>query len=382
VTRVYVKRGNKVELGKGLSGVPIGGGGGGGPVSAVPRFFASNTFWNTKLPDNAEIVNDSNNYAQKIRNQIMYTDKTDPGSFYTEGWNTTINTSQYTPPLYRVPPGTPRQTVTWMTNNSKGPPASQTQNFGLQAAINAVPIPVGKTAAQLRSAGTDQEVAFYDPETKEIWEFWHFRDDYTGADEPWRSTLTPSFNCGVGGYISNLETDDGVYQTTPWGTRASGLSIFGGLMMMHEYLNGGFPHMLVCGVLVVKNPFITPATRNDQFVTTGARGGSYVDAVPEGTIVRLPPGYEPAPSQYPIVKMMAHAIRDYGLIVGDATQSTFNFYAENPKTVSTGMQIAGLTTNIWSGIVQGNVNMRKDLRNKIDWSLLQQVKWPQAGWPG
>jgi hypothetical protein len=151
-------------------------------------------------------------------------------------------------------------------------------------------------------------------------------------------------------------------------------------MMMHEYLSGGFPHMLVCGVISVKNPHIAPAARNDQFVTTGARNGSYADAVPEGVIVRLPAGYEPAASQYPAVKMIAHAIRDYGLVVGDATASTFNFYAENPKTAGTSYQGQGITTNIWNGIMN-DANMRKDLRNKINWSLLQQVKWPQAGWP-
>jgi hypothetical protein len=51
MTGVWIKKGSKVRLG----GIPLSGPSAGGNAL---RFFGSDTLWNKKLPDNAEIVAD------------------------------------------------------------------------------------------------------------------------------------------------------------------------------------------------------------------------------------------------------------------------------------------------------------------------------------
>jgi hypothetical protein len=246
--------------------------------------------------------------------------------------------------------------------------------WGLQQKFDNVPIPTKPdgtpyTAAEMRATGTDQHVVIHCPGTDELWEFWKFRDNWPSA-----YSSSTGFNCGFGGYSNNVSTWSGIF-TNNWGARACSLSMIGGVMMMRDYANGVFPYALCCAIPVVKQGFIAPATRGDAVATSGVQGGSFADAVPEGLIVRLPPGYEPPSRTHPLTKMMVTAIRDYGLVVTDATSSTLNFYIEASRAVGTPYQVDGFTTTPWPSSAE-MLNARKSLNYDVDWTLLQQVKYP------
>jgi hypothetical protein len=188
------------------------------------------------------------------------------------------------------------------------------------------------------------------------------------------SNLAPGYLCGYGGYANNVSNWNGVFPNN-WGARARSLSMIGGVMLEKDYLNGVFPYALCCAVAVVKQGFIAPATRGDAVATSGAVGGSFADAVPEGLIVRLPVGYEPPTKTHPLVKLMVRAIRDYGLVVTDATASTTNFYVEAPRANGTPYQADGIgLPSPWASIDM--LAAKKSLYYDVDWTQLQQVTYP------
>ena len=103
----------------GASRVRAGGTTWSGPY-ARPRLFAADSFRNQPLPDDAPVVAGSL-HPRNVRNQMRWT--TDGSSVpkgYTGGsYQTTVSSSDFDTPCLQVPPGTPRQPVTLVTENNQ-----------------------------------------------------------------------------------------------------------------------------------------------------------------------------------------------------------------------------------------------------------------------
>lgn len=371
-TPTQIKRGFK---GHALGSRPLG--------RPYYQLHAPTSFWNTKLPHNAPLVT-AGGYAQKMGNQMKYYDGSSPvQGLFGKYFNMTINTSQFTPPLWRVDNTTPTRKVFWMTNNGAGPPASDVAGAGLQTKWNAVPMPAGLTAADIRSAGSDQEAAFLNVDTGEWWEFWKLRDTPPAGYE---ALAGQGWFASYGGYATGATKTktgtvanwNGAYANN-WGTRATSLSLVGGVMRMREYHDGGFPHALNVGVPVgqvgaITPTFVAPATRTDDAAGSFVVGGDTRDAVPAGAWFRLPYDYVPPSNITPLCKMMLEAIRDYGFFVVDRTGGTVSFYAEQNKGSDPSLE----PFNPWSSTT-GTANTfqtRVDLFDKVNWpALLEQVDY-------
>ena len=91
-----------------------------------------------------------------------------------------INTTSYSSPIYTVPAGQPTAPVVL---DYQSPP--------LNAALEAVPIPAGATAA----AGTDGTLVVYQPSSNQMWEFWRLRQ---GLLAPVQSTFSAAVSSGGG----------------------------------------------------------------------------------------------------------------------------------------------------------------------------------------
>jgi hypothetical protein len=349
------------------------------PLGKPPyQLHAPTSFWNRKLPHNAPILT-ANNYASKMGNQMKYYDGSTPvRGFFAKYYSMIIQTSEFTPPLWVVNNSTPKRKVFWMINNGAGPPASDTTGNGLQLKFNEVPMPAGLTAAQIRSAGSDQEVGFLNVDTGEWWEFWKLTDTPPSA---YADLAGQGWFAAYGGYSTGAATTtsgtiaswNGAFANN-WGTRATSLSVLGGVMRMREYHDGGFPHALNVGVPIgqvgnITPTFIAPATRTDSSSGDFVSGSDGRDAVPAGAWFRLPYDYVPPSNITPLCKMMLEAIRDYGFFVVDRTGGTVNFYAEQNKGTDPQLELS----NPW---VSANIfQTRVDLFDKVNWQLLQQVDY-------
>lgn len=335
----------------------------------MSRFFSQASFWNTKLPATAKIVADGN-YAAKFAAQAQYVQGGSPvAGPYPAGWGTVCQDYSFSVPIWVVPEGTPERQVTWMTNNGKGPPASSTQTNGLQRFFDRVPVP--QDVARLQAFGTngaegDGHCAIWRPSTDELWEFWVFQTAGVGGP----------YSCAYGAYLPNVSNHPGVLPNT-WGARATGLPLVGGVMLMQEYLEGVFPHMIACSVPDGTAAFVSPANRGDGPAVHNA-SGSAVNQVPEGTIFRLPPDYVPPSTFSPFLAMLTTAVRDYGLIVVDLTGGTLNLYLEDHHTLGSGYSICpqpAVSGSFWNSSGANALGAANPL-NQFPWSQLQQVSYP------
>ena len=219
---------------------------------------------------------------------------------------TWVNTTQWSTPLYVVPPDQPTVQV------KIDPPHARytAEDIGYMATdFSAVPLP-----PDAQSAGPpdgplagwiDHELIVYQPATDTAWELYHLVKDSKGQ---WSAT--------AGGKISNVSRNMGSYDAwpngKPHGMTGYGLPMLIGLQRIEELQRGTIDH--VVGVSIphpMKDAFRAPGLRTDGEWTVS-------DAVPEGTRFRLPAdlNIDDLPLT-PYAKMVAKAIQNHGLVVVD-----------------------------------------------------------------
>ena len=224
-----------------------------------------------------------------------------------------INYDDYAPMLYTVGADQPRVPVVLDNNDT-----SLKWRFGA-----GVPIPDEAQAA----GGTDGQMIIYQPSTDTMWEFWRARKDLEG-----------NWHAAWGGFIPNVSQNPGHYEDIvgpngnyverhTWGGPSSSIPNLPGLITTDQIRSGVIGHALVFATWANKpKEWVYPAQRTD-----GRCQGpelQYCSSIPQGARFRLDPKYDLSKLNHPIVRMMAKAVQDYGMVLNNTTGSGVSFYAE------------------------------------------------------
>ena len=257
------------------------------------RFFARTAFWNTELPPDAPL----DPHSREVTEELVRSVEAGPA----RQRPATINTAEYTPPVYTVGPDQPRVRVE--LNHPRGIAED------LRAALASVPLPPHARG----SAGSDGELVVWQPSTDTLWEFWQLRNE----NGRWRAQW--------GGRLTDVSSGPAVFGSN-WGTSASGLPLVGGLITPRELRTGRIDHALALGVPDVRaGQYALPARRTDGVSTCR-------HAVPHGARFRLDPALDvDSLGLPPVVATIARAAQRYGIVVREQSGAV-TFFAQNSAT--------------------------------------------------
>jgi hypothetical protein len=244
--------------------------------------FATTSFWYKPIPATAPLHPNSANFVKKfLRQKTTY-------------YNTvTVNTRDYTSPVYIASAGAPTVKVTQWDCQKKGYLDS---NLATQWA--AVPIP----SHAAPSKGSDAEMTVYQPSTKTLWEFWQARK----IDGKWQACW--------GGRLQNTALSGGVFPGY-YGTTATSLPFIGGQITAEELKRGEIRHVMGISLVEIEhyNIFSWPANRSDGYNPT-----KVPNRIPEGLRFRLDPRVNvDALPMTRVGKIVAKAAQKYGFVVWD-----------------------------------------------------------------
>lgn len=264
------------------------------------RFFSSTSFWNEPIPSTAQADPSSAALVGALDEVVAGEQQ--------GGFGPWINTTQYSLPIYTVPAGQPTVAVEL---------AEHRPEAALSSAWSQVPLP---SDAQ-PSAGSDGDLAVWQPSTDTLWEFWRLSRRGSAWQASW------------GGAIEHQSASSGVYEAGSWlgaepwwGTSASSLSLAGGLITIEDLKHGQINHALEMAIPAPRaGVFSSPARRTD------GRSASPL-ALPEGAHLRLNPDLDLAALKLPRVTMMlAEAAQRYGIYVTD-TSPVVELTAQDPNS--------------------------------------------------
>ena len=259
-------------------------------TSSLPTdsIFSSTSFWYKPIPSNAPLHENSTNFVTEFVNQ-----KT---QYYN---NVTINTYNYSSPVFNVDATTPKADVAFNDCQHKGYLDSNFASMMKQVSIPAYALP---------SNGSDKEVSFYDKDSKTLWELWHANKD----------TTTGKWTACWGGKMSNTNLDQGIFQKG-YGTTATGLPFLGGQITAEELQRGEIKHVI--GISLVNTEKFSiiswPANRSD-----GYNPNNLPNRIAEGQRFRLDPAINV--DSLPMSKAgktIAKAAQKYGFVVWDKAGS-------------------------------------------------------------
>jgi hypothetical protein len=272
--------------------------------------FAADSYVHRPLPTDAPLDPRSSAYVAEIQRLI----KAHYG-------HAEVNIDGNTPEIHIVPADQPTVTVryrVWNKPAARFPP--------LQEQWMAVPLPEGFEPAR----GDDHEAVIYQPSTGRMWEFWAMRR--TGArTQNTAGRSVEEWGAQWGGRMDQIASNPG-YWVTPrntghtFGTTASGIPFLAGLLTIEELSRGEINHVVGFSLPeCAAGRFTHPAQRSDGRSTNP-------DAVPQGTIFRLPAMLDLAAMPMdPFARMIARAVQRHGMILWD-TSGVVGFRAENPGT--------------------------------------------------
>lgn len=258
------------------------------PISASAQtlltdaVFSTSSFWYTPIPATAPLhPNSANLVKELLRQKAAY-------------YNTvTINTRDYTSPVYIAPAGAPTVKVTpWDCQRKGYIDTSLAQQWA------AVPVP----AHAVQSKGTDAEMTVYQPSTQTLWEFWQAKK----VDGKWQACW--------GGRIQGTRSSPGVFYKY-YGTTATSLPFIGGQITAEELKRGEIRHAIGFSVVDAedKSIFSWPANRSD-----GSNPNRIAHRIPEGLRFRLDPRVNvDALPMSRTGKIIAKAAQKYGFVVWD-----------------------------------------------------------------
>jgi hypothetical protein len=264
-----------------------------------PTFFASTSFWNAPLADDAPLDPQSPRLVGAFAAEIERERAAGTGPW--------IQTDESSTPVYVVPRDQPLKPLRLDT----GPWGDSLR----RALAPGVPIPADARPA----GGRDAHMTIYQPSTDRLWEFWHAGKQEDGWHAEW------------GGVMGKVSRSPGYYTDRAypgarpdWGSTATSLPIVGGTILISELRSGAIPHALALDVPYPRQGvFAWPAQRSD------GRGGP--ETLPEGARLRVDPRLDLSHIEmHPVARMLAEAAQRYGIVVRDGTHHATAFYAEDP----------------------------------------------------
>ena len=205
----------------------------------------------------------------------------------------------------------------------------------LESRLARVPIPPSAVPA----SGTDHHLIISQPSRDVLWELWiAHRTDRDGCE--WGHGAISGWHAAWGAKIRHVSEHRGRIRA-PFGARATGLPMVGGLMRVDELEAGRIDHALAIAIPEVSNQgFVWPATRSD-----GDSGSP--DAIEEGTRFRLRPDVRVGSlGLAPAARAMARAAKRYGIVVADRAGAV-TFYAEDPAPLSGANPYPRLFDGLW-----------------------------------
>lgn len=260
--------------------------------------FAKTSFWYTPIPNEVELaVNTVELTNEFVRQKVKYYN------------NVKVNTYDYAAPVYTVDSTVKGVKVGF--NNCQNKTYVDSTFTSMTSAV-AIP-----SYAQ-PSAGTDGEMAIYQPSTNTYWELWKAKLD----------TTTGTWSACWGGKISNVSTSNGIFQKG-YGTTATGLPFVGGQVTAEELAQGEIKHAIGISLVDTDSAWVIswPANRSDGYNPSGLP-----NRIAEGQRFRLDPTINvDALSMSKAGKVIAKAAQKYGFVVWDKA-GALSIRAQNPKT--------------------------------------------------
>ena len=282
----------------------------------VERFFSDDSFWNTPLPENAEV-------DPRSEEMIGYLKKDHSGKKFG------INTYNFTIPVYEADSTTPRVKMKQFGfAESAGFTSRQSEEFSLAE----VPVPSNFEP----SPGGDMHATVIDRDLGIAWDMFYVVKDSLGE---WSAATGMVVDLRGDGIFDpkDFPVKDGetIHYYGP--SRAAGVPSFAGLIMYDEAAKGEINHKIACALRFVDyKRFVYPAIWTD---------GNFEGGVPEGATIQLDPNLDL--SQFDLLpgdRAVAVALQKYGAVVMDFAAGSC-FYAEALLDHKEGLS--------WSGILTG-----------------------------
>jgi hypothetical protein len=265
------------------------------------RLFAPDSIWNRAVPRSAPLDPGSRPMVKELAREAQSELALGVGPWVsTDTYSTTVYTVAARAPTVRVALAHP-----------------SVANAALRAAFARVPIPAGAVAAR----GTDAVMTVYQPARDRLWEFWQAR------------RLGDVWHASWGGAIEHVSQSPGYYTraswpgaATNWGAGGASFPVIAGLMTIAELRAAHIDHALSMALPSPRGGvFAWPAQRTD-----GSNGDRC--SIPEGAHLRLDPRLDVAALGLPpITRMIALAAQRYGIVITNRTNSSIDFYAEDPN---------------------------------------------------
>jgi hypothetical protein len=311
------------------------------PESGEPfRFYSPTSFWNAPVPATAPLDPKSEPVVAAFNALVA--------SEFRASTGPSINTTEYSVPIYTVPATQPIVKVTLDTSHA---PA-------LQAAWSAVPMPANARPA----TGTDATLVIWQPSSNKLWDFWRARHQEDGWHAAW------------GGATQNVSSASGWPDPESWpgaqpwwGTSGCSLGIVGGLITLEDLEMGVINHALQMEIPNVRAAvYASPALRTD---------GKTEDllALPEGAHLRLDPNLDLETLNLPrLTLILARAAQRYGIFVTNGA-SDVTFQAQDPTP--TGTEPYRGPDGFWEG------SYPRALLSHFPWSHLQLLRMELHDYP-
>lgn len=304
-------------------------------AQAAPDRYFPGSFFSQPIPEHAPLDPESEQLSRELKNLAF---GVDPATTYdcANAYRTAKHrwtaeeqasceqiitragiASENAPVVYTVGEGQPRVPVAV----DPGPAADRDPDLG-RVLAEGVPIPTGAQP----SPGSDHQLIIWQPTTDTMWEFWRTRTDAAGG-----------WHVGWGGRIEDVAASPGHYRDVPvpgggfdqrynWGGPASSIPNLPGLITVEQLQSGVIGHALVFATWTNKHKeWVYPAQRSDGRCR---HRGDYCSAIPQGARFRLDPDYDVSRLSHPIVRMIATAVQDYGMVLNNTTGGGVSLYTD------------------------------------------------------
>jgi hypothetical protein len=305
-------------------------------------FFHPESFFNHKLPTGVPI---DPNSVTLVSNLLAQGEKNAYGANFRD-WAVTS---------FAAEKGTTAQAVTIDRNITAG----ETYWTDLATILAAVPIPASARPPGPWPTG-DQHMVIVDEANDKMWEFWRAREKEVDGPAPKtqqagvsKETLEKKgWHCQAGAGIENLSTNPGYFDSASWkgiaasrhySAAASGIFELGGIIRVSEAEAGLIPHAITFTAIHnnISSKFRWPAQKTD-----GEKEKPEL-AVEEGMIFTVPASLEVEKLfTDKFLKACAVAIRDYGMVINDGSNTTVAISCENKCTVP---HSETTTNDAWKG---------------------------------
>ena len=304
------------------------------------RFYSPTSFWNRELRSGEKLDPESGPIVRAFHALVESEQREKDGP--------SINTTEYSVPVYRVRATMPTVKVTLDATNAPS----------LQAAWEEVPMPPDAQPAK----GTDGRLVVWQPATDKLWDFWRARHKYDGWHAAW------------GGATQNVSEASGVPDPASWpgaepwwGTSGCSMGIVGGLISLEDLELGVVNHALQIAIPNVRaGVYASPALRTDGITADPL-------ALPEGAHLRLDPTLDlSALNLPPLTLMLARAAKRYGIFVINGSQDVA-FQAEDPTPTGTNPYSGS------DGYFEGSYPRK--LLSRFPWGHLQLLKMDLHPYP-